>query len=106
MSSCHEVAHKQHANKYVRSWKAADQHVILEVMCLHTVTLCLPEPDQAHSAAHAGFVYMRLLPERGGATQPAFQYCFGNRAPTLANGRAGIMTCVFVRVSQTAVSIW
>lgn len=64
------------------------------------------ESGGVHSAAHAGFVYMRLLPERGVSTHPAFQCCFGNRAAAGANGRAGIMTCMFVRVTQTAVSIY
>lgn len=29
-----------------------------------------------------------------GAARPAFRCCFGNRNSALANGRAGIMTCV------------
>lgn len=44
-------------------------------------TLFTTESDGKHSAAHAGFVYRRFLPERGSATHPAFQCCFGNRAP-------------------------
>lgn len=55
--------------------------------------------------AHAGFVYMGFLPERGGATHPAFQCCFGDRTLTATNGRAGIMTCVFVLVNSSNSAI-
>lgn len=34
-------------------------------------TLFTTEPRQAEPHAHAGFVYKRLLPERGGAARPA-----------------------------------
>lgn len=70
-------------------------------MSAHSHTLFTTESDRAHGAAHAGFVYMQFLPERGGDTHPASQCCFGNRARPAANGRAGIMTCVFVRVSRS-----
>lgn len=39
---------------------------------------------------------MQFLPERGGATHPAFQCCFGNSVPRVANGSVGIMTCICV----------
>lgn len=73
-------------------------HDAASVLAVARVTLFTTESDGAHNAAHAGFVYMRFLPERGGATH-AFQCCFGDRALSAANEKTGIMTCVFVCVN-------
>lgn len=48
-------------------------------------------------------LHARRFLKGAGAARPAFRCCFGNRDSALANGRAGIMTCVFcVRINQTA----
>lgn len=105
---CH-ASQKQQVQVYTYAvyWEAAHQHVILEVMCLRTVTLCLPQSQTELTVRHMPALFTCSSFLKGAATHtrlPSVALETGlARRPMGGQGLWHVFLCAWV--DQTAVSL-